>query len=62
MKQSWYQTIEGSRKYTIARNEAQALADQDGFDWGIERNDPLLNLMDGWNQVTHSTHLQRARL
>ncbi len=38
-KVDWTTTAEGSRKYYEARAQAQTLANADGFDRGVERND-----------------------
>ena len=35
----WATTVEGSAKYRAAREQAQAEANADGMDRGIERND-----------------------
>lgn len=36
---AWMHTPEGHAKYLAARNEAQALANELGFDHGLEAND-----------------------
>lgn len=47
LKTDWTTTPEGQKKYQAARAEAQKLANESGFDYRLERNDPFKTFMIG---------------